>query len=168
MIGIPVKSKSKYYLKRLRIIEEMYLGGHSPKEIHSAIGDKYDVSLGTIRNNIVTIRKSWTADKDSMDTQEGSQRYIASLRQLRRKALQPWEMGKKQGRDLRLVHQLDQEIARMSGVKLKADEKTIHLEVESAKKYIDEIMRVVFQHVLVPATRQAIIDDLEKINEPTT
>ena len=95
---------------------------------------------------------------DAQNELEGSHRYLASLRQLRRKAITGWdENGKTKGKDLRLVHQLDQEIARLAGVRLKADEHTIHVDVQAARQFMEAVMAAVFEVVKSPQMREDIL-----------
>ena len=145
-------------LVRLRAIEELYLAGYGPHEIYNLLKAQYPVTYGTYRNSIVTIRKAWGADIDAQNKLEGGHRYLASLRQLRRKALVGYkEEDKIKGRDLRLVHQLDQEIARLAGVRLKADEHTIHVDVQAARQFMEAVMAAVFEVVKSPQMREDIL-----------
>lgn len=153
--------------KRLRAIEELYLAGYCAKEIFDLLGEQYDVTYGTVRNDIVNIRKMWGEDIDHQDRLEGSRRYLAALRQIRRKAMAGYQEHDAQGRvvtrgrSFKLAHEMDKEIARLSGVRLKSDEHTIHLDIEAAREYMDKVLAVVFEHVTDSATRDAIVAGIE-------
>jgi len=145
--------------KRLRLVEELYLAGNGPTEIHAKVFDQYPVTYQTIRNDITKVRKAWGADLDAQNRLEGRHRYLASLRQLRRKAL----IGGPKGPDFRLVHQLDQEVARLSGVNLKVDDKTIKLDIEAARGFMEKVMAVVFEVVTDSDQREDLLDRLDNL-----
>lgn len=155
--------------KRLRAVEELYLNGYCAKEIHDLIGEQFDVTYGTLRNDISAIRKMWGDDTEHRETLEGKDRYLASLRSMRRRVMSGWEekdsTGRRKivGRDYKLAHSIDKEIARLSGVRLANEEHTIHLTIEKARSFIDEVMSVVFKHVVDDETQHKIIADLEKL-----
>jgi len=69
------------------------------------------------------------------------------------------------GRDFKLVHEIDKEIARFSGIDLKADKKNISLTIEKVRLYLDTIMGVIFRHVPDEDTQQAILKDLDHLDE---
>ena len=154
-------------LKRLRAIEELYLNGYCAREIHRLLGEQYKVGYGTLRNDIVAIRKVWSDDTGNRDALEGKDRYLASLRSMRRRVMKGWEEPSRSGRmrivgrDYKLAHQIDKEIARISGVRLASDEHTIHLDIEEARQYMQSVMEVVFKHVEDAAVREAIVADIE-------
>lgn len=154
----------------MREVEELYINGYCAKEIHDLIGARHDVTAGTVRNDIVAIRKMWGDDLQHQDSVEGKRRYLASLRSVRRKAMS----GHKElsirgdvrikGRDYKLAHEIDKEIARVSGVTLASDSRTIHLSIEEARAYMDEVMRIVMLRVTDIETQQKIIADLEALD----
>lgn len=157
-------SRQKRTRKRLRAVEELYLAGYGPQEIHDLIGEAYRVTYGTVRNDIVAIRSTWTADTDARDELEGKQRYLAALRQLRRKVMSGWdEDGKTKGRDYALAYRIDQDIARLSGVRLKSDERTLHLDIQAARGFIDRLIAVVFEVVGDEALCEQIVARLEQV-----
>lgn len=150
--------------QRLRAVEELYLAGYGPQEIHDLIGESYGVTYGTLRNDIVRIRAAWGSDIDASTEFEGRHRYLAALRQLRRKVMSGWEEdGKKRGRDYALAYRIDQDIARLSGVRLKGDERTIHLDVQAARGFIDRLLEEVFAVVKDPALCEEIVARLERV-----
>lgn len=149
---------------RLRVVEELYISGYGPKDIHEKIKKKFPVRYGTLRNDIVDIRKAWAADLDGLNVLEGKHRYFAAMQQVRRKAMDGWEEGDAiKGRDYKLAHTIDQEIARLSGVRLKSDEKTIHLDIQEAKGFIEKVMEVVFEVVEDPDLCETIVKRLEEL-----
>lgn len=156
-------------LKRLRAIEELYLNGYCAREIHGLIGEQYGVGYGTVRNDIVAIRSVWNDDSVNRDTLEGKDRYLASLRSMRRRVMKGWQEPGKDGRmrivgrDYKLAHSIDKEIARLSGVRLASDEHTIHLDIEAARQFMEQVMSIVFTHVADNAVRERIVADLEAL-----
>ena len=157
--------------KRLRVVEELLLNGYGPSEIHDLIGEQYSVAPGTIRNDIVAVNKAHRADITSATELEGREKYLASIRVIRRKALSGWNetdaqgVVKVRGRDFKLAHQLDQEIARISGVNLKVDDRTIKINMEKARGYLDLIFQIVFKHVEDEDTRKLILDEVDLIED---
>ena len=156
---------------RMREVEELYLNGYCAKEIHDLIGAKHDVTYGTIRNDIVAVRKMWGDDLTHQDVTEGKRRFLASLRSVRRKALTGFRENtirgdvRIKGRDYRLAYEIDKEIARVSGVTLASDTRTLNVSIEQARAYMDEVMRVVFKHVTDPELQEAIIRDIEALSD---
>ena len=141
--------------KRRRLIEKLYLDGYGPLEIADRLPKQHRVQYGTVRKDIVEIRKAWVADIDAMDEFEGRHRYLARTRDLRRKADR---MEK-----LELAHTLDKEIARLSGVNLKADDLTWQITLTAAVARIDDVMTAVFSVVTDHDTQEQIIDAIEAI-----
>ena len=165
----PVARKKRL---RLREVEELYLGGYCAKEIHDLIGERHAVTYGTIRNDICSIRKIWTDDVDKQDKFRGRQRYLAALKQVRRKVMGGWKESdglrghqKIRGRDYRLAHELDKEIATLSGVELSGSVRTVHLNVEVARDFMKAVMGVVFRYVTDAETRENIVNDLRKLDD---
>lgn len=158
-------------LQRLRAVEEMYLGGYCAIEIFELIGETYGVTRGTIRNDISAIRKIWGEDLSNRDRLEGQQRYMASLRSMRRRALKGWTevdaqgATKIRGRDYKLAHQLDKEIARLSGVELASDTKKVHVDIQAAREFMDRVMEIIFGVVTDREQQEAIIKALEADGE---
>ena len=150
------RAKQKKTRQRRRIVEGLYLDGYGAQEIHDRLPDKYKVCYGTVRIDITVVRKAWAADIDASDEFEGRHRYLASTRGLRRKAD---DAGK-----LELVHVLDKEIARLSGVSLKGDIKQVNLTVDRARDYIDEVMAVVFDVVEDEYIQDRIIAGLAELD----
>jgi len=154
---------------RLRLVEELVLSGYRAKEIHEKLSENISVTYGTIRNDIVRLRKQHRKDLDEKTELVGRDEYNARLKTLRRKALTGWvevdHVGstKIKGRDLKLVHELDKELARFSGVDLKQDTQNVVMTVEKVRGYLDRIMGVVFVHVTDTQLREAIIGDLARI-----
>jgi hypothetical protein len=101
------------------------------------------VIYGTIKNDIVAVRKRWKADLAELDKLEGEERYLSATADLRRLAL---DEGSAKG--LKIAMTANQEIARLSGVDLKIDDNTVRvIDVEQAKEYIDKILNVVWDEV---------------------
>lgn len=160
-------------LRRLRAIEELYLNGYCAQEIYTLLKTSYPVTYGTIRNDIVDLRKIWKMDTSNRDMLEGKDRYLASLRAIRRKVMDGWQEPvfgggtKVVGRDFKQAHRLDKEIARLSGVTLASDMHSIHLSIQAAKDYVKTVMDVVMKHVEDPDIQRAIVEDLEAIGNDT-
>ena len=66
--------------------------------------------------------------------------------------------------EVELVHTLDKEIARLSGVSLKGDIKHVNLTVDRARDYIDEVMAVVFDVVEDEYIQDRIIAGLAELD----
>jgi hypothetical protein len=151
----------------------MYLNGYCASEIHDLIGEQFKVTYGTVRNDIVRIRKMWKSDVDHQDELEGKNRYLASLRQIRRKALTGWTedqptvggvIKRVHGRSHELAHKVDKEIAQLSGVHLASNDRTIHLSVEEARKFMGQVMEIIMRRVTDSETQDLIIKDLEELS----
>ena len=157
--------------KRLRAVEELMISGLGATEIHEILEPRFSVTYGTIRNDIVTVRKVHRSDFDSMTELRGREDYLAAVRQVRRKAITGWTETDAQGatrikgRDYRLVHNIDKEIASLAGVRLTAGDKTITLNMERAREYLQVIFNIVFKHVVDEDTRKLILTDIELIEE---
>lgn len=157
--------------KRLRLVEELILNGFKTREIFDMVGTQYGVTYGTIRNDVVHVRKAHKDEINSQSELKGREVYLASILQLRRKSLTGWPevdrfgTSRIKGRDFKLAHELDKEIARLSGVNIKSDEKTVHLTVEKARSYLDSIMQVVFDNVQDEATRARIVAGFAELDE---
>ncbi len=152
---------------RMREVEELYLNGYSASEILTILGDRFNVVYGTIRNDIVAVRKRWRGELEPKVTDGAAERYLGGIKSLRRKALSGWKEQtfsgetRVKGRDYKLVFELDKEIARLSGVSLKSDEKALKITIEKAKAYIDDVLDVIFDIVTDQDQRQQIAERLE-------
>jgi len=154
---------------RQRKVEELYLNGYKAAEIHKQLANVHPVTAATIRNDIWAVRKRWKEAVLPERSEDGREQYFASLHSVRRKALSGWQEEspagpKVRGRDFKLVHDIDKEIARMNGVPLKSDILNIDITVEKARDYLDAIMGIVFTHVTDKDARQSIVDDLAKLD----
>jgi len=155
--------------QRLRVIEELMLNGYRTREIFDMVGERYNICFGTVRNDIVKIHKSHKEEHNDLTELQGREVYLASLRQLRRKALTGWteadNVGTQRikGRDFKLAHSLDKEIAKISGVDLKGE--TLELTLGKARDLMDRAMIVVFNHVKDDLVRKRIVDELTQIDE---
>ena len=129
------------------------IDGCQTGEIFDRLGEKHRVAYATIRKDVVEIGKAHRADIDRATELEGRCRYLASVRSLRIKAL---DAG-----NLKLVHTLNQEIARIFGVNLKVDDKSLNLSVEKAKEGREKAMMAVFSVVTDSSTQEEIIKALE-------
>jgi len=62
------------------MIERMYLKGAGPTTIHQALSQTAefkDVAIGTVRNDIVAIRREWKATLDAMRVGDYAPEYVA-------------------------------------------------------------------------------------------
>ena len=162
----PAKAQKKR--QRLRLIEGFLLDGYGAQEITDMLPKGHKSAYGTIRNNIVEVRESWAADVDARDELEGRHRYLSSLRQVRKRALEGWEEEGKfgtviKGVDLGLVHSVDKEIARFSGVNLKIDDRNINLNLNAAIAHMEDILKAVFSVVPESDRQDAIIEAIDAI-----
>lgn len=162
--------KSLTIRKRHRVIEELMLNGYRTREIFDIVGESYGISYGTLRNDVYAINKAHRADLGQLGEQTGREKYLASIRQIRRMTLRGWDEQDAQGvirirgRDFKLAHQLDKEIAGLSGVVLTTNDRTLHLNMEKARGYLELIFQVVFKHVPDQDIQKLILDDLEQID----
>ena len=69
------------------------------------------------------------------------------------------------GVDHNLVHKIDKEIASLSGVTFAANNRTITLNMEKARGYLDLIFQIVFKHVEDEDTRKLILDEVDLIED---
>lgn len=156
-------------LNRLRAIEELYLNGYCAREIHQLLEPTYGVTYGTIRNDIVLLRRVWKYDTSHEETVEGKERYMASLRSMRRRVMKGWRekdvTGRERivGRDYKLAHSIDKEIAKLSGVAVASEGHSIHITIQAAREFMDRVMGVVMTHVTDAETQSAIIRDIERL-----
>jgi len=166
----PLARVSKARLERLRAVEELYLNGYKAREIYNLLSSRergtYDVTYGTIRNDIVMVRKLWGHDIQNGGL-EGRERYLASLKAMRRKVMTGWlEEGpdgrkRRAGRDYRLAHQIDKEIARIEGVEIASDTHKIHLDITAARSFMDKVMEAIFEEIDDPELQARIVAKLE-------
>jgi hypothetical protein len=167
MVKNPAKESAKR--KRLKVVEELMLNGYRTGEIYDLIGEQYNVSYKTIRMDIVEINKAHNSEITKLNELEGRSKYLASLKQVRRKAMSGWNeedssgVSRVRGRDYKLAHQIDQEIARLSGVALKQDEKTINLNITAARNEMEKIMGAVFSVVTDKEIQDLIIKEIEAL-----
>ena len=164
------RAKQKKTRQRRRAVETEYLAGYGAAEIHDRLTPRFKVTYDTIRKDIVEVRKAWKADVDEADEFEGRHRYLASLREVREGAMKGWiEEGKfgpvLKGVDHNLVHKIDKEIASLSGVTFAANNRTITLNMEKARGYLDLIFQIVFKHVEDEDTRKLILDEVDLIED---
>ncbi len=144
-------------LKRLRAVEELYLQGYKPQEVFDQIGKDHRVVIGTIRNDFQDIRDIWGQDLKKLFSLQGGEMYLASIQQVRRLALADKEYG--------VVLKIDQEIAKMAGVASLVDPKKIHLTVDAARGYIDNVMEVIMANVIDSTIRQSIIEGIAALDD---
>jgi len=162
----PAKAKKKR--QRLRLIEGFLLDGYGAQEITDMLPKGHGAAYGTIRNNIVEVRESWAADVDARDELEGRHRYLSALRQVRKRALEGWEEEGKfgivvKGVDLGLVHTVDKEVARFSGVNLKIDDRTINLNLKAAVAHMEDILKAIFSVIQDPDQQDRVIEAIDAI-----
>jgi hypothetical protein len=139
---------------RRREVEDLYLNGYRPQEIHAMLLPRHGVAAGTIRNDIVAIRKLWT---EIIIEEEPSVRetYVGKLYAVRRYAMREGV------RDYRLAYEIDRQIARVLGLKLTADSQQITITVEEARTYVAHICDLVAQHVRHADDRAALLAAIE-------
>ncbi len=174
---------------RRREVEHLMLNQHSGKDIFDVLGKRYGVVYGTIKNDMTVIRKLWGGySDDHRQIEEGRARYVASLFELRRRATPDDQQYSVEGEDtdkdaghivtirgkkyrvtkgaLKFIHDIDKEIARLSGVELRADTQTIQLSVDAARNYVETVMRIFFKYVTDPEIQQKIVSELDAIDVP--
>lgn len=150
-------------VKRRRAVAEFMLNGYGPREIHNLIKIAHNCKYNTVRSDVVSIRKEWGHDASQVNKIEGRGAYLASLRQLRRKAVTGRDNEDHYiGINLELAHKLDKEIARLSGVKLKTDETVIRLDILEARDFIGDLLDIVFELVPDQKICEAIVKKLEE------
>lgn len=148
--------------RRRHAVEDLYLNGVKAQEIHDRLGQTFGVTYGTIRNDIVAVRKAWRDQLKEMSTLEGPEEYVARLTQMRRAAYTGWEEdgkdGRKRivGRDFRLVHQIDKELAKLQGVDIK-DGASVTVNIQSVRAFMDKIMKRIFTVVTDPTMQDEIV-----------
>jgi hypothetical protein len=158
--------------KRLRVIEALILDGRKAKEIHEILQEgKTPVSYGTVRNDISEVYKAHKAEIDEATELKGRQDYLARCQLLRRKAFAGFRETDQQGntrirdRNLGIVAEMDRRIAQLSGVSLKGDERSIHLNITAARNEMDRVMLAVFSVVTDSDTQDLIIQAIEALAE---
>jgi hypothetical protein len=169
MMASDKKAQRARYLRQ-REVEELYINGYSAAEIHTLLEDRFTVAQGTIRNDIVAIRKRWGHDIEPPEIEGAKEKYLASLKSMRRKSLRGWKEvtlsgDRVRGRDFKLAFEIDKEIARITGVELRSDTKTVHLTMERARGYLEKALAIVWSHVGDELIREAILADLKLIDE---
>lgn len=147
----------KTTIKRWKYIEAQYLNGFNATQIHAMLPKQFRVVHGTVKNDIVQIRKRWAEDASDLEKFDGRHRYLASLREIRTLSI---ESG-----DIKLASQMDKDIAKLSGVRFMSDEQTVHMDIRAARDYVKNIMEIVMRHVTDPEQQQAIISDIEALND---
>lgn len=136
--------------KRLRVVEELYLNGYGAQEIHDLIGNQYDVTYGTVRNDIVKVRKAHRDAIDESTQLSAMETYRASLLQIRRKSLSGWEeigadgVTRIRGRDFRVALKCDEELALLGGVNLRDKTRRVEVDVEAVQAHTGGVMEIVF------------------------
>lgn len=157
--------------KRLRLIEEMILDGRKTGEIFDLVGEKYGITYGTLRNDIVDINKAHKEDIDKATEFKGRSEYLARTRLLRRKAMagipeldaQGQATGKIKDRNLALVAEMDRAIARLHGVDLKSDSAILQVNLTTARNEMDRVMMAVFSVITDEDTQDLIIKAIESL-----
>lgn len=157
-----MRMDSRMKLKRLRAIEELYYQGHTPQQIHTLLRDLYPVTRATIRNDLVAIRKQH-AELLLEQQPEIREQYFGRLHQIRRMVLKGWKDpdGKIRGRDFKLAHELDKEIARLLGLRLESDTQRLTVTMEAARSYVEHICDLIVQNVRDPEDRARLLAAIE-------
>ena len=138
---------------RLREIEQLMLNGYKAQEIFDILGNARGVTYGTIRNDISAIYAARREEIAEVTELEGRGGYLARLQAVRRSAVAE--------KDLRLVHQLDKEIARLSGVEVDPKHR-MQVSVDGAKAFMQKVMERIFLVVTDQDQQdriQAILED---------
>jgi len=143
--------------KRLREVERMVLDERDTVEIFDSLGKLHKVTYNTIRKDVVEVRKAHRDAVDKATELEGTASHRARTIQLRLDAI---ESG-----DLKLVHTLNQELARMDGVDLKINERTININLKAAITHMEVVLQAVFTVIPDQAKQDLIIAALDEITE---
>jgi len=154
------EAKQTAYRARLKMIEAYMLNGIGAKDIHAKLQAKgIKAAYGTIRNDIVEINKEHAARMTEATKLMGEQQFLARCLLTRQQALE------QDPPDLRLVHQIDKDIAGLYGVTLTINDRKVTLTVEKARHLIEEALKVVFQYVRDAKTRELILADFELLDQ---
>jgi hypothetical protein len=148
--------------RRLQAVEEMLYGGYRPQQIHILLKERFPVTRGTIRNDIVEIRKN-QKEVTTEASVEVKDEFIGRLHAIRRAAMKGWRDpdGRVKGRDFRLAHDIDKTIASVLGLKLASDNPRITITMEAAQSYIEHVMDIIAQNVRDPDDRARVLAAIE-------
>ena len=142
---------------RLREVQRLMLDGRQTAEIFDELGELHSVTYETIKNDVSDINKSQRDSIDEATELKGNADYMARTFELRLKA--------KEDGDLKLVHILNQELARMFGVNLKIDDKNFRLTLDRAIEHMDKVIQAVFSVVHDSDTQDRVIEAIDAIAE---
>lgn len=137
---------------RLRKVESLLFNGFKAHEIFGFIGEAEGVTYGTIRNDISAIYKARKAELAELNKLEGAGGYLSRLQAVRRAAMAD--------KDLRLVHKLDMEIARLCGVAVDPKHQ-VSVSVDEARGFMQRVMERIFTVVTDKETQDRIVAVLE-------
>ena len=161
-------------IKRLLAIEKLYLSNFGPLKIHQMLCQgkdaPFDVAYGTIRQDIVDIKKAHADDYSEMNKLEGHQKLLAQKSDLRDKAVDGWdEEGKfglvKKGVELALAAKLDEDIAKMTGVEIVKAGVNLNLTIEAAQDYMGNVMAAIYSVVTDTEMREQIVEAITALAE---
>ncbi len=136
--------------RRLQIVERMYLLGQGPKAIHQGLVAKFNVTYGTIRNDITEIRKTWKErweDLEKFGTFNGE--YYARAMDLYKKAVD--------GNDFRCAYGILKDVALLRGVDLRTATIPIDASKLSGIEDMEELDAI--EKVLTDALNSVADDD---------
>ena len=139
------------------MVKALILDGKRTGEIYKIIKEEHNVAYATVRKDVMEIRKAHLDDIDKATELEGTAVYFARTMDLRTEA--------KLDRDLKLVHTLNQELARLFGVNLKIDDKNFRLTLDSAIDHMDKVIKAVFSVITESALQDRIIEAIDSIAE---
>ena len=142
---------------RLREVQRLMLDGRKTKEIFDELGELHSVKYETICNDVSDINKAQESDFTDATELKGNADYVARTFELRIEA--------KRTGDLKLVHILNQELARLFGVNLKIDDKNYKITLDSAINHMDKVIGAVFTVIKEQDLRDLIIEAIDAIAE---
>mgnify|MGYP000216674871 CR=1 FL=1 len=157
---------------RLKEIETAMLAGVRTGDICSDLAPKYDVSRATIRRDIKAVSKAHQGEIFAYTELESRGRYYAACVDLRRQAvdgipcLDQYGNIRITGRDLKLAHQLDQEIARLRG--MDSDGRAVMIAQDKFRAALDQVMTVVFTIVTDPEDRDKLLEGFKRLDQAGT
>lgn len=99
--------------RRRKLVESLYLRGLPPRQIHPLVIERLGkAAYGTIRNDIVQIRKAWAEVLQAAQERDFAEEYFSRAMDDRRQALSAG--------DIKTAYAILKDIAGMMGVEFKA------------------------------------------------
>ena len=154
---------------RLKAVESAMIAGTRTGDICAELAPQFKVSRDTIRRDIKAVSKAHQKEIFALTELESTGRYLAACIDLRRQAvegvtvLDQYGNIRITGRDLKLAHQLDQEIARLRGMSV--DGSVNMLVLQKYRTALEEIMVVVFSIVRDQETKNELMAGFERLDE---